>query len=232
MITQMKAFLSYRHRAAGAALPHQCRISSARPLGERSRTGRRARSGRSVPLCRPDDVPCRFADCRSGSARTVGSSRALQWRQCADLVRFANGSEGSISYLANGDRSFSKERMEVFGGRSTAVLDDFRRLEFVRNGRKETVHSRWRQDKGHRAEWAAFADSSGRAKLRRIAFRRFGVFHARDAARRRIPGDREARGCRCCGISEGSPDAVRALTPTGTNERRTIDLQETNASSC
>jgi predicted dehydrogenase len=71
-------------------------------------------------------------------------------------LRFANGSEGTISYLANGDRSFSKERLEVFGGGSVAVLDDFRRLELVRGGRKETFHARWQQDKGHRAEWEAF----------------------------------------------------------------------------
>jgi predicted dehydrogenase/threonine dehydrogenase-like Zn-dependent dehydrogenase len=74
-------------------------------------------------------------------------------------LRFANGSVGTISYLANGDRAFSKERIEVFGGGSTAVLEDFRRLELVRNGSREIVHSRWRQDKGHRAEWAEFSQS-------------------------------------------------------------------------
>ena len=74
-------------------------------------------------------------------------------------LRFANGSEGTISYLANGDRAFSKERIEVFGGGSTAVLEDFRRLELVRNGRRDIVRARWQQDKGHRAEWAAFAES-------------------------------------------------------------------------
>lgn len=74
-------------------------------------------------------------------------------------LRFVNGSEATISYLANGDRSFSKERIEVFGGGSTAVLDDFRRLDLIRNGRRETHHARWRQDKGHQAEWKAFAHS-------------------------------------------------------------------------
>jgi hypothetical protein len=44
----------------------------------------------------------------------------------------------------------------VFGGGSTAVLEDFRRMELVRNGNKKTARSRWRQDKGHAAEWAAF----------------------------------------------------------------------------
>jgi predicted dehydrogenase len=73
-------------------------------------------------------------------------------------LRFGNGSEGSIHYLANGDRSFSKERIEVFGGGAAAVLEDFRRLDRTRSGRRSTTRSPLRQDKGHRAEWQAFAD--------------------------------------------------------------------------
>jgi hypothetical protein len=38
-------------------------------------------------------------------------------------------------------------------------LEDFRRLELVRDGRTQTIRSRWRQDKGHRGEWTAFAES-------------------------------------------------------------------------
>jgi len=70
---------------------------------------------------------------------------------------FADGSNGTIHYVCSGDRVFGKERVEVFGGGAVAVLDDFRRLELVRHGRKQ-VHRSWlRQDKGHRAEWQAFA---------------------------------------------------------------------------
>src|SRR4029077_5853350 len=72
-------------------------------------------------------------------------------------LRFANGSQGTISYLANGDRSYSKERIEVFGGGTVAVLEDFRRLELVRHGRKQIVRSLLRQDKGHAGEWRLFA---------------------------------------------------------------------------
>ena len=90
-------------------------------------------------------------------ARAIGNSGRYSGDNVLVSLKFANGSEGTISYLASGDRSFSKERIEVFGGGSAAVLEDFRRLELVRNGRKETVHARWRQDKGHRAEWSAFA---------------------------------------------------------------------------
>ena len=71
-------------------------------------------------------------------------------------LEFSGGSLGSIAYLANGDRSFAKERVEVFGGGRVAVLDDFRRLELVQNGQRRVYTSLLRQDKGHRGQWEAF----------------------------------------------------------------------------
>jgi hypothetical protein len=62
-----------------------------------------------------------------------------------------------VSYLANGDKAFPKERVEVFSAGRVAVLDDFRSLELVLNGKRKVFHSRLRQDKGHRQEWQAFA---------------------------------------------------------------------------
>jgi predicted dehydrogenase/threonine dehydrogenase-like Zn-dependent dehydrogenase len=103
-------------------------------------------------------------------ARAVGNSGRYSGDNVLVALRFGNGSEGTISYLANGDRAFSKERIEVFGGGSTAALEDFRRLELVRGGRKETIHSRWRQDKGHRGEWEAFAQSVQRQNEAPIRF--------------------------------------------------------------
>ena len=103
-------------------------------------------------------------------ARAVGNTGRYSGENVLVSLKFANGSQGTISYLANGDRSFSKERIEVFGGGSVAVLEDYRRLELVRDGRKETVHSRWRQDKGHLDEWAAFALAVQRRKEAPIRF--------------------------------------------------------------
>jgi predicted dehydrogenase len=52
-----------------------------------------------------------------------------------------------------------KERLEAFGGGVAATLDDFRRLDVYRNGKRRS----WKaaQDKGHRAEIAAFIDAVG-----------------------------------------------------------------------
>jgi predicted dehydrogenase len=90
-------------------------------------------------------------------ARGVTSLESCSDDTAVISLRFANGSQGTINYLANGDRSYSKERVEVFGGGAVAVLEDFRRLELVRNGRKQTFRSPFRQDKGHRAEQEVFA---------------------------------------------------------------------------
>lgn len=72
-------------------------------------------------------------------------------------LSFPDGSLGTVTYLANGDRRFPKERVEVFNSGRVAVLDDFRSLEVVTNGRRTIFRSRFRQDKGHRAEWEAFS---------------------------------------------------------------------------
>jgi predicted dehydrogenase len=74
-------------------------------------------------------------------------------------LRFSNGSHGTLTYMANGDRAYSKERLEVFGGGCVAMLDDFRSLELVRHGRKRITRSRLRQDKGHRTGLQAFVDA-------------------------------------------------------------------------
>ncbi len=92
-------------------------------------------------------------------AQTLGNPGQYSMDNVFASLKFANGTLGTISYLANGDKSASKERVEVFGGGSVAILEDFRRLELVRNGRKQITRARWSQDKGHKAEMQAFVDA-------------------------------------------------------------------------
>ena len=72
---------------------------------------------------------------------------------------FSDDSLGAVTYLANGDKTFPKERVEVFAGGRVAVLDNFRSLETIHKGKRKTHRSRLRQDKGHRAEWEAFVQA-------------------------------------------------------------------------
>ena len=70
-------------------------------------------------------------------------------------LTFPDGSIGVLDYLANGDKSYPKERVEVFCGGRIAVLDDFRALETVQNGRRKRLKAA--QDKGWKDEWVTFA---------------------------------------------------------------------------
>ncbi len=112
-------------------------------------------------VCHFVDFLCFLAGARpvEVQAQTVGNPGQYSMDNIVASLKFANGSLGTISYLANGDKSASKERVEVFGGGSVAILEDFRRLELVRNGRKQITRARWRQDKGHQAEMQAFVDA-------------------------------------------------------------------------
>jgi predicted dehydrogenase len=93
------------------------------------------------------------------SVQCTAIPRGAEEQDAIVQLAFGDGSTGTIHYICSGDRLFGKERVEVFGGGAVAVLDDFRRLELVRHGRKQVLRSWLRQDKGHRAEWQEFTDA-------------------------------------------------------------------------
>lgn len=70
-------------------------------------------------------------------------------------LNFSDGSIGSISYIAIGDTTFPKERIELFGEQSVAVIDDFKKCTLTRNGRTQTFGGS-KQDKGYRLSVEAF----------------------------------------------------------------------------
>jgi len=70
---------------------------------------------------------------------------------------FPDGSIGVVDYLANGDKSMPKERLEVFCEGMIAVLDDYVSLTTVKDGKKKVESMA--QDKGWKAEMATFAES-------------------------------------------------------------------------
>jgi polar amino acid transport system substrate-binding protein len=72
-------------------------------------------------------------------------------------LRFSDGSNGSIAYLAEGDKTIPKERIEVYGEGKTFVFDDYRSATTYRNGRDENFRLR-NQDKGQSDEIKAVCD--------------------------------------------------------------------------
>lgn len=116
---------------------------------------------------------CHFVDFLTflaGSAPVTVSAAALpdhgKYREdnVSMTFTFADGSVGVLDYLANGDKAFQKERVEVFCGGQIAVLDDFRALETVRDGKRKTVKLMG-QDKGHFNEMQALVSGFRAGKM-------------------------------------------------------------------
>ena len=105
---------------------------------------------------------CHFVDLcaflsRSPVREVTATRSSSQDDDVMITLGMANGSIATIAYMADGDRSQSKERLEVFGGGKCAVIDDFRTGWVSAGGRRRRLGGLLRvQDKGHDAEMAAF----------------------------------------------------------------------------
>jgi polar amino acid transport system substrate-binding protein len=103
-------------------------------------------------------------------AESVGTSNA---KITADdnisiVVKFSNGSVGNLLYLANGDKSMPKEKIEVFGAGNVGVINDFRNGIFYRDGKETTLKA---SGKGHKEEISAFFNALNKGEDSPISFR-------------------------------------------------------------
>jgi predicted dehydrogenase len=78
-------------------------------------------------------------------------------------LSFANGSVGSIVYVADGSGRLAKEYLEVFSENRSAILDDYRALTLFGPSSTEKRGGRV-QEKGHRLEVDAFLRGSERGE--------------------------------------------------------------------
>lgn len=103
-------------------------------------------------------------------AESISSDNSLL--TCDDniavVIKFKNGSVGNLTYLANGDKSMPKERIEVFGAGNIGVIDDFREGYFYRDSKTTKLKS---SGKGHKEEVEAFLNSIKEGKDSPISFR-------------------------------------------------------------
>ena len=93
-------------------------------------------------------------------ALKMGENDYLQITEdkAAIMLGFADGSFGTINYLANGASNFPKERIEVFTACGTLQLDNFVKLKgFGWKGFNKL--NLWKQNKGQKECAAAFIKS-------------------------------------------------------------------------
>ena len=72
-------------------------------------------------------------------------------------IGYEDGSIATLTYTAAGHRDLPKERLELFGGGTAAVLDDYRQLT-IAGGRGKELRTK-RAEKGHLEELRAFGEA-------------------------------------------------------------------------
>jgi predicted dehydrogenase/threonine dehydrogenase-like Zn-dependent dehydrogenase len=73
-------------------------------------------------------------------------------------IRMRNGSIASIIYTADGNKSFPREQVEIFGGNSACLIDNFRAASFFSSG-KTRKKKLMNVDRGHKDEFLAFFEA-------------------------------------------------------------------------
>jgi polar amino acid transport system substrate-binding protein len=119
------------------------------------------------------------------------SSKIVDADSVIITMRFADGSNGSVAYLSEGDKGLAKERVEIFGAGRVFVLDDFRRATLYKNGREEQFALK-AQDKGQQEQVRAVCASvlqGGAAPigLDELAATTSATFRVLDSLRERRP---------------------------------------------
>lgn len=85
------------------------------------------------------------------------------------MLRFANGSVGTINYVASGNKMMSKEYLEVIGGGIAMQMDDFKILT-IADSKGLTIDKKKTQDKGHKDMLKAWAEALTAQKTSPIPF--------------------------------------------------------------
>jgi len=91
------------------------------------------------------------------SAMMVGGTSPIREDKMSILLSFADGSVGTVNYFANGSKSYPKETLEIFGDGRVIRMENFR-ITTGYGFKGFRSFRTWRQDKGHRAEIAAFIE--------------------------------------------------------------------------
>ncbi|MDJ1484964.1 bi-domain-containing oxidoreductase [Cytophagaceae bacterium YF14B1] len=87
-------------------------------------------------------------------ASALGTSPSQNTDNTSITLKCHNGSQGVVNYFANGHKSYSKERIEIYSQGRVLILDNFRKLEGY--GFKGFSSASGKQDKGHAVQFEQY----------------------------------------------------------------------------
>lgn len=87
----------------------------------------------------------------------LGNNPAENTDNAIITLKFSNGSQGVINYFSNGNKAYSKERVEIFGQGKTLIIDNFRKMTGY--GFKGFSSYSTTLNKGHKKQFLSLIES-------------------------------------------------------------------------
>ncbi len=123
---------------------------------------------------------CHFIDCMvyltkalpvSVTAYCLSTNNidAYNYDNSVIIIKFSDGSVGSLQYFANGDTSYPKEYCEVFCENSIAIMNNFEEVKLTRAGKTKVI--KMDAKKGHNEEVAATIKAISEGKEMPISYK-------------------------------------------------------------
>jgi len=94
------------------------------------------------------------SEIKSVCMNSMGTDTQENTDNASILMKFRNGSNAVINYFANGSKSYSKERLEVFSQERVFVMDNFRTTTAF--GAKGFKKLKTKINKGHKAQFHTY----------------------------------------------------------------------------
>ncbi len=106
-------------------------------------------------------------------------------------LKFSDASIATINYNALGDLTYPRERIEVFGEASVAVIDNFKKLTLSRSGKTKTI-KRLNRDMGYNNQLKMFIESLNQENKDLISFKQIALttittFKILESLERKLP---------------------------------------------
>lgn len=137
-----------------------CRVNAGYVPPERWEQDPQVGGGRIIgEVCHFVDLFQYFSDANPVEVYAQTMKAAGQYLSQDNLVitvKMNDGSVGTITYTASGDKAFPRERIEIFRAGAVGLIDNFRSASFIHQGSSRSKKNRFGIDRGHNAEIAAF----------------------------------------------------------------------------
>lgn len=124
-------------------------------------------------------------------AEYIESNFYKSWDNVSINIKMKNGSIANILYIASGDKRYSRERVEIFGGGKVGIIDNFKKAEYFYRGKRKKIRNLLGVDRGHKREMEVLMDALKEGKnpfnFEEYVYTTLATFAIEESLKKNIP---------------------------------------------